>query len=310
MRPDGESQLTEVDHKSVIAALSPQQRQSLLGKSDVAGLRHLAGHLAAIGLSTWLVVTSGAWRPLFMLVQGVLLVFLFTLLHETLHRTPFRTRRLNDWVGRACGLVIFLEADWFRYFHLAHHRYTNDPHRDPELASPRPATTGQYLAYLSGVPEFAGRLRQLVSTALAANTDDYVPSAAKEVVKRNARLQVLVYLLMVAVSVAIGSGLLLFVWLLPLIMAGPFLRAYLLAEHGGCDDDPSMFVNTRTVLTNPLVRFVTWNMPYHAEHHAFPAVPFHKLGAFHEHTRPHLAVIDRGYVRFNTRYLKNTRTGK
>ena len=64
-------------------------------------------------------------------VQGVLITFLFTLEHEATHRTPFGPPALNDWVGRACGMVLVLPFEWFRYFHLAHHRHTNLPGLDP-----------------------------------------------------------------------------------------------------------------------------------------------------------------------------------
>ena len=43
-------------------------------------------------------------------------------------------------------------------------------------------------------------------------------------------------------------------------------------------------------------------MPYHAEHHAYPAVPFHKLPEFHEILQRHLKETENGYVRFHRRY--------
>jgi fatty acid desaturase len=42
-----------------------------------------------------------------------------------------------------------------------------------------------------------------------------------------------------------------------------------------------MLENTRTTFTNAFVRRFAWNMPYHAEHHAYPAVPFHALPRLH-----------------------------
>jgi len=78
-----------------------------------------------------------------------------------------------------------------------------------------------------------------------------------------------------------------------------------LAEHAGCPPVENMLENTRTTFTGNIVRFFTWNMPFHAEHHAFPAVPFHQLPAFHEHTRDHLLSTKDGYVRFNQDYLKS-----
>jgi fatty acid desaturase len=57
------------------------------------------------------------------------------------------------------------------------------------------------------------------------------------------------------------------------------------------------------------VRLVTWNMPFHAEHHALPTVPFHKLPELHEAVRDHLKTTADGYARFNgdlvSRYSSN-----
>jgi fatty acid desaturase len=61
----------------------------------------------------------------------------------------------------------------------------------------------------------------------------------------------------------------------PLLVGQGFLRPYLLAEHTACAFTRDCLENTRTTLTLWLVRLFAWNMPYHAEHHAYPAVPFH-----------------------------------
>jgi fatty acid desaturase len=43
-------------------------------------------------------------------------------------------------------------------------------------------------------------------------------------------------------------------------------------------------------------------MPYHAEHHSYPAVPFHKLPDLHRLTAEHLKVTEKGYSGFHARY--------
>jgi fatty acid desaturase len=35
--------------------------------------------------------------------------------------------------------------------------------------------------------------------------------------------------------------------------------------------------NTRSTRTNPVMRWLAWQMQYHTAHHAFPGVPFHRL---------------------------------
>ena len=115
--------------------------------------------------------------------------------------------------------------------------------------------------------------------------------------------------LVVAFLCAIGAGqVILWAWLVPVIVGQPFLRGYLLAEHTLCPHVVNMLENSRTTFTNTLVRFVAWNMPYHAEHHAYPAVPFHKLPAFHKVTHKHLGTTIKGYARFHGQLLNAFRS--
>ena len=111
------------------------------------------------------------------------------------------------------------------------------------------------------------------------------------------------YVVLVAGSIWFGSTLLLWIWIMPALIGQPFLRLYLLAEHGRCPFVANMLENTRTTFTNRLVRFVAWNMPYHTEHHAFPSVPFHRLPDLHKLMRDHLKVTERGYARFTRNYV-------
>jgi fatty acid desaturase len=52
-------------------------------------------------------------------------------------------------------------------------------------------------------------------------------------------------------------------------------------------------------LTGFPVRFLAWNMPFHTEHHANPAVPFHALPELHRRERAKLRAVAPGYVAFH-----------
>ena len=116
----------------------------LAARSDRRGLMQLTGHLGALLTSGLLLAqASGSlWLALAMPLHAILLTFLFAPLHETIHRTAFRSRRLNDATAWLCGLALALPPEYFRAFHFAHHRHTQDPARDPELAEPKPARSG------------------------------------------------------------------------------------------------------------------------------------------------------------------------
>ncbi|WP_417434833.1 fatty acid desaturase family protein [Hoeflea sp.] len=291
-----------MDHRDFLASLSPEQRRQLTRKSDLRGLMHLALHFGLIGITAALIVARVPFWPVLMLIQGILLVFLFTLLHEASHETPFRSRWLNTAAAHISGLVILLPPRWFRYFHFAHHRHTQIPGKDPELAEPKPEGWADYIQHVSGLPVWISHLRTLVGNATGRCEDDFVPAGKRTAMRDEARTMLAAYGVLLAGSIAFRSPVLVFVWLLPMLIGQPFLRLYLLAEHGRCAHVANMLENSRTTFTNAAVRAVAWNMPYHAEHHAYPTVPFYKLPDLHRLTAEHLVVTEQGYARFHARY--------
>jgi fatty acid desaturase len=297
----------KMDHRRLVAGLSLADRTRLTAKSDRAGLLHLSGHLGAIAVLGTLITLRVPYWPVLMLPQGILIVFLFTLLHEAIHRTPFASPWLNDVVARFCSFALALPSDWFRAFHFAHHRFTQDPENDPELARPKPQTWRQYLRHVSGLPLWRSHFRQLWVNATGRCRDSFVTTKGQAEIRAEARLMLLGYVVLIAASVYFRTTVLLYAWVVPALLGQPFLRLYLLAEHGGCPYVGNMLLNSRTTMTTWLVRKLAWNMPYHAEHHAFPGVPFHLLPEFHKFTRPHLGVIEPGYVHFHRFYVDGLR---
>ena len=291
-------------HRDVLRRLSTEEKRALMARSDTRGLIHLGGHLGLIGLCLWgNVAGEGVLRWLVIAGQGIAMVFLFTAMHECSHATAFRSRWLNRAVGSVAGMVLLIAPTWFFYFHQDHHKFTQDPDRDPELASPKPRGVGGYLLYLSGIPFWTGNLRVLFGNAAGRRQDGYVPAAMRGAVVREARVMLVLWAM--AVLALAASGWLVPGLLLPLLIGQPFLRAYLLAEHAGCaEGDDNMLANSRTLLTTPPVRFLAWNMPFHAEHHSFPAVPFHALPRLHRVMRGEITHLTPGYVSFHRQFLE------
>lgn len=294
-----------MDQKEFVAALPADLREQLTARSDAAGLWHLAGHLGLMLLVGGLIAAGvpGWWTLL--PVQGMLIVFLFTLEHEATHKTPFASLRVNEWAGRVAGFLIVLPFEWFRYFHLAHHRWTNIDGKDPELLGEKPATWRALLWHVSGLPYWGSELRLMLALVRGRAEGEYLPESAKGRIVRQARWMALAYAL--AMLSLIWTPLLLWVWVLPVLLGQPFLRFYLLAEHGDCPRVANMFENTRTTFTNRVTRFLAWNMPYHVEHHVWPAVPFHRLPEVHGLMRQELRVTAEGYAAFTREYLERRR---
>lgn len=275
-------------------------------RSDMAGLRHLALYLGLLALTTTYIAAQAPLWGLMLLAHGTLLVFLFTLSHECTHQTPFRTRWVNEAAGHAIAPILSLPFLWFRYFHLAHHKHTNDPDRDPEIAGhPRPADWRSYALYLSGWGYWSGMIRVLLQNAFGTPDAPYVPPRKQAAIRREARAVLAVQALVLASL--IWSPLALWLWLVPVLLAQPLLRLYLLAEHGLCPPVANMLENTRTTYTTRMVRFLAWNMPYHIEHHAAPNVPFHHLPALHDAMQAHLVSTSEGYRSFTRDYVASLR---
>lgn len=291
-----------MDHQNFLKSLSPADRTRLTTLTNRSGARHLALHAAAILLLAIGVAYGVPGWPLLLWPLGVFWVFLFHLLHEVTHETVFAHKPMNIWVARIVGVALFIPPLWFRYFHFAHHKHTHDPGLDPELATPKPRHWRGYLWHLTGFPMWISLFQTLWRNGSYRCHDPFVPPRKRARVGAEAAQMISVYIVLLWVSIATGSALLFWTWILPLLLGQPVLRLYLMAEHTDCDHVPDMFANTRTTYTTRFVRWLAWNMPYHAEHHAFPTVPFHQLPALHAMAKDELKETSPGYGAFHAGY--------
>ena len=293
--------------------LDPEALAQLNQRRDAPGLAQLLLHLGVLLAGAWLwglprlgLAPQPPW-PLQLLGLGLLglgLAFGFCALHECGHRTAFAQRGLNDAVAWWAGVLSFYNADLYRRYHQWHHRYTHQVGLDPELEDPAPLTPAAYLLELSGLPWWRGKLR---SHWRGLRGDfrgmAYISPEAIPAIRRSIRRQWCVYAGLLLLSLPQANGLLLWLWLLPLAIGQPLLRFVLLAEHAGCAFGDDGLRNTRTTLTLAPLRLLMWNMPFHAEHHLFPSLPFHALGRAHQLLAPRLQHCDRGYLRVHRQLL-------
>ena len=299
-----------MDHSTFLRSMPADRLTHLRSRSTAIGLRRFALHLGLIlAFGTLVTLRLPGWW-LLMLPQGILIAFLFTLQHEATHKTPFASEPLNEWVGWFCGLMILQPFLWFRYFHLAHHRHTQDPEHDPELTGlPKPEDWPAMLWHLGCLGYWRDKLFLIAENALGLVDAPYVPERLHPRLRREALGMIAVYTAALTFSILVHPALL-WAWLVPLMLGFPVLRFYLLAEHGRCPFVADMFDNTRTTYTNAVVRFLAWNMPYHSEHHALPQVPFFRLPEFHADIRGHLRTTSPGYRAFGQAYVATLEPAK
>lgn len=272
---------------------------ALSTKSDMAGLARLAGHLAVIALGIAAVAAADGvlWLKLpAMAALGFAWATLFAPMHECVHATPFASRRLNRLVGWWTGAAVGWNSTYYRRFHAWHHRYTQDPDNDPELRTPKPHNVLAYLKRLSGLPYYVFQMRDLYRCATGKIGDlPFIPERGIDEIQRSALLQVGLYAGILSASISTGSWAALEYWIAPMLLGQPFMRIILLAEHTGCTEDRNGLTNTRTTRASWPVRFLMWNMPFHAEHHLYPSVPFHALPKAHGLIGEQLTFISPSY---------------
>ncbi|MEM7040126.1 MAG: fatty acid desaturase, partial [Bacteroidota bacterium] len=257
------------------------------------------------------------WVPA-LVVFGMINMAMFAACHECLHNTAFKSRNLNQialWLG---GAAIIYTPTGFREFHFAHHRYTHDPERDPEISfggRPAPAVTSMlpaYFMFLTGFPLMMVKALFVILPSIGPGVIwrfmSWCPKPKRAELRWQARAVFLLHAGIVTAGILWVPGLL---WLqLGQLLGHCFLTIYITAEHNGLPHEGDVLTRTRTIRTNALVRFLMWNMPYHAEHHAYPGVPFHALPRLNALMAEELRNQENGYPGFHGRVLSSLLRGK
>jgi fatty acid desaturase len=270
-------------------------------RSDYKGLIQLVGHLLvllALGITL-----AQAWNTLLvlpaLLAYAIVLTFLFAPLHETIHYTAFKSRNLNNLVAASIGFLQLLPYQYFRSFHYGHHRHTQDPKFDPELQGKKAYTRSSLLWHITGLPLWGSNIRAIFRHATGVVDESHIEQRDHQKIISEARWHLGGYLAIIVLSLLSSNAWAWWYWVLPSLVGQPFLRLFLLAEHNGCDFSNNMLENSRTTYTSPLVNFLAWNMPFHAEHHYLASVPFHALPALHALTGQQVKYKGQGYWQVN-----------
>ena len=281
--------------------LSREQLKQLSRRSDAPALRDTAiwflalvvsGFLGYLAWGTW-------WAALTFFVYGTLYGSASSSRwHECGHGTAFKTPWLNDWVYNIASFMVFREPTPWRWSHARHHTDTLIVGRDPEIAVPRPPRFLNFALDLFSLKAGPAELRNMIIHAGGNMTEaerDYIPESEFPRVYLTARIFLGILGGTVVAAVAAGSFLPLMYVGLPSFYGVWFTRLTGPTQHAGLAEDVlDHRLNSRTVLLNPLFRFLYWNMNYHIEHHMFPNVPYHALPALHEAVKPALPPAYRG----------------
>lgn len=289
--------------------ISKKELKQFMKRSDLPGIVNFVGHMAVMIFTGALVyMTLGTWWVIpTMAMHAAVLAFLFAPCHECSHGTPFKTRWLNEAVYWVVCLIYMVPPTFFRYYHATHHTYTQIRGSDPDML-PERMTVLDYVIYVTGYAFWKRGLTWIIKHPfgkIAESQKYFIPESEIPRATREAQIILAIYLGVAAISVYFGSLLALWLWVLPRFLGEPLMRWIRLSEHGECEEGPDLRTNTRTTKTSRLVYFLFWNMPYHAEHHLCPMVPFHALGKMHEVVKDKLHPVGESYPQVHAEILEN-----
>ena len=237
---------------------------------------------AGLGIALW----PSWWSAPFWLAYGVLYTSASdSRWHECGHGTAFRTGWMNDVVYNIASFLIIRNPVTWRWSHARHHTDTIIVGRDPEIAAMRPPAALQMALNVVGLPDLwngLGRMLLNASGRVHPEEADFIPEAEQPKVIRVARIWMVIYAATILTAIGMGSILPLMVIGLPRLYGAWHHVLTGVMQHAGLAENVTDHrLNSRTVLINPVSRFIYWNMNYHVEHHMFPMVPYHRLPELH-----------------------------
>ncbi|PSL18215.1 fatty acid desaturase family protein [Shimia abyssi] len=290
--------------------VNPQDIRALMQKSDGPALRDTLIWLGAMVLLAWVGVAlwPSWWAVPVWLAYGVLYGSASdSRWHECGHRTAFKTGWMNDVVYQIASFMIMRNPVVWRASHVRHHTDTIIVGRDPEIVAMRPPDLVKVSLKFLGVNdtiESLGRMGLHASGRLHPEEAMYVRDADQGRVFWVARIWVVIYGFVIAAALWAGSILPLMVVGLPRVYgAWHHVLTGLLQHLGLAENVTDHRLNTRTVLMNPVSRFIYLNMNYHLEHHMFTMVPYYNLPKLHELIRHDVPTADPSIIAAYRRLL-------
>ena len=251
--------------------------------------------IAAWGV-TWALLQISPWLALFAAIPTAgLMVRLFMIQHDCGHGAMFSSRRANDWVGRAIGVLTLTPYDYWRHAHALHHAGSGNLDRRG-MGDIETLTIGEYQALgrlgrlryrlyrhplvMFGIgPAYLFLLRHRLPTramklgreqwlsALWTNVGIAVLSASMIYFFGLAAF-LLVHLPIVAIGASIG------VWLF--YIQHQFDRTHWERDENWNHETAALHGSSYYDLPRPLM-WITGNIGIHHLHHLSARIPFHRL---------------------------------
>ena len=267
--------------------------KELSKRSNWAGIKHFSIYFTSLFIFGFLAVKYWGtfWCIPFFIIYGTIWAYSISNWHETLHRTAFKSRFLNDFFYQISAFMGHFESNRWRWSHTFHHTNTLQTQEayDYEIQLTRP--TDLIYLFVQFIP--FGQLLYPHKTLQAevikhafGNLTEVVklnaPDDQKKMIIRNSRIYVIIWISIIIFSIYIGSWLPILLFVLPNYYGAPLNQIVNLTQHLGLPFDVKDHrLCTHNVKINPIFSFLYYRMEYHLEHHMFPMIPSHNLPELH-----------------------------
>ena len=285
--------------------------QELCTRNTARGVAHTCASLALYAACCWAGAQYGwfvqiiAWS-----VQAGLFLGATSLVHECIHGLFARAKWINRCIGVIAAAIHLKNYSLHRAFHLRHHACTtraDDPEAHKTLRNAR-----DYVSLLIRHADIVSATYSSwlgVWRSVRGSPPNYLPKRDLVSVRLDASVQVF-WVSVVLLGLAFYPGLTLRNYIVPLCFSMTLSFFVFLPEHFATTTGSEAAIeNTRTIQSNAILRFLYWNNNFHAEHHAFPGVPFFRLQRLHHIIAPRIVHSASSYTQFHVQLLRRLSTG-
>jgi len=263
--------------------------KELSKRSDLPGLIHFVIYFASLIFFGYLsYVFWGTWFfLLFFFLYSTIYTFAVANGHETVHRTAFKTRWINEVFCYISFFQLHSEPLGFRWSHTFHHSNTlqTEGEYDHEIEVSRPTDLLKFfLKFIPLTDLFYIHQSSFVNTTKLAlgimnpGSKITAPKDQQKKITRNARVILFIWFLIIIVSFYFNTWWPIVFYFLPTFVGRPLHFAVNVTQHLAAKVDiKDHRLSSYTIILNSILSFYYWHMEYHIEHHLFPMVPSYNL---------------------------------
>lgn len=196
-------------------------------------------------------------------INATAIYLLFTVMHDSMHRTAHESRFINDLLGRLSALPLTVTMPLFRAVHYEHHSHTNDPERDPDLIVNRGPRWALPFWCLAIVVEYR---RHYFGRRMWRDRSDLIEAIAMECLLLGA----------IVVAAATGTfGTIAIVWLGPALIAVAVLALCFDFLPHYPYNSRERYLDTR-IYPGRVLNALLLGQNYHLVHHLWTTIPWYR----------------------------------